>query len=461
MLKEQKAKLVAMLMLVFCLVSVAACSSSPNNGGGTNAANDSTPPSNQNDNAEPAPPEPEPTINMNGETLKILHWSAGPQEDTPEGALTLEHWKKIEEKYNVKIVWEQVPWGESIKMVTNAALTGEAVADIVALDYYQAIPAIKEGLFMPIDGFFDFSDPKWPANMEQLSTFKGHQYGFTNLNNAASGLYFNKTLLEREGLPNPHDLVAQGKWNWDTFLDIAVKTTKDTDGDDVIDQWGIVNIPTNLMRILIHSNGGALILEKDGKYVFANEDPNTMEAIQFFSDLYNVHRVVKPPRGETYDFNDYNDSQTLFSLGKAAFVTGELWEGEGRKDMTDEQGFVYFPKGPKRQDSWQGSVENYIAYYIPANVKRAQEKAKIWEDMQMWDRAKQNLLENAEKQRLSDERDIEVMVDMPNWSEPVFLPLGGALSDVAYSIAAKGESPETAMERNKQVAQDDIDKYYN
>jgi len=464
----RKARVLSIILLILILGFVTAC----NSGGGTTSepntpeapAATNNPPAAEEPKAEPEPePEPEePVINMNGESLKIMHWLDGPNPDTPEGELTLARWKEVEEKYNVKIEWVKVPWGEPIKLITQAALSGEAPADIVALDYYYAIPAAQEGLLLPIDDFFDFDDPKWPTNMKKLSTYKGHQYGFTSMNNNASGLYFNKTLLEREGLPNPHDLVEQGNWTWETFLEIAKAATKDTNGDGVTDQWGIVNTPVNLMRILVHSNGGALVKENsEGIYEFTAGEPKALEALNFYASLYNEHKVVMPPAGDTWSSKDYADSQTVFNAGQAAFVTGELWEGETRTTMTDEQGFVYFPKGPGRPDEWQGSVENFVPFYMPATVTRAAEKAKIWEEIQMWDRVEENRRELAEQQLLSDERDIEAMLDLPNYSEPVFNPIGGAGSALAYGLAVKGESPETVIEQNKQIAQDAIDNVYN
>lgn len=458
----KKMKVVLMMLLVFVLLFVTACNSST---GTTSQPEPAPPPANEappaeEPKAEPEPQPEEPVINMNGEQLKILHWVDGPNPDTPEGELQLAHWAEIEKKYNVDIVWEKVPWGESLTMVTNSALSGEAAADIVALDYYMAIPAIKDGLFMPIDGFFDFNDSKWPKGIAKYSTYKGKQYGFQSLNLYASGLYFNKTLLEREGLPNPHDLVAKGEWTWEKFLEIAKAATKDTNGDGITDQWGIVNQPTNMMRILIFSNGGNFIVENNGKFEFS-ADAKVMEALGFYDSLYNEHKVIKPPAAETWSSADYADSQTLFAAGQAAFVTGELWEGSQRTTMTDEQGFVYFPMGPQRTDSYQGSVENYQAFYIPANVKRAEEKAKIWEEAQMWDRFEQQKRENAELQMLSDERDIEVMMEMSDLSEPSYWPLGGVPTTLAYQIAYKGESAESIIEANKQVAQDALDAVYN
>ncbi|MDQ0059290.1 ABC transporter substrate-binding protein [Paenibacillus harenae] len=456
----RKMKGFATVLLTVVLVVVSACSQ--NSGEGSEGTNDNkatnAPVAETAAPTEAPPAVEEPVIDMNGETLKIIHWIDGPSEETPEGALAIAKWKEAEEKYNVKIVWEKVPWGENIKMVTNAALSGESVADIVPLDYYFAIPAINQGLFMPVDDFFDFNDPKWPAGLKQHGMVNGKMYGFTSNINNASGIYYNKTLFEREGLPDPHELIAQDKWNWDAFLDIAKRATKDTNGDGVIDQWGLTNIASNLSRILIHSNDSAIIQQKDGKHVYAYDDPNLLEALRFFSDLFNVHKVVAPNKNE--NFEDYNESQTLFNSGKAAMVTGELWEGATRTTMTDEQGFVFFPKGPKAT-KWQGSIENYVQFYIPANVKRAKEKAYIWEQIQMWDRVEPNNREESEKQLLADEQDIEVMLEAMKHAEPIFLPLGGALGDISYSIANRGESPETALERTKQIAQDAIDADLN
>lgn len=452
----KKAHWLTKFLIAFTFVFVTACSGGTTPpvtepGGGQTAEN---PPSQ--DQKEPEPPaEEERKIDMGGETLKILHWVDGPNEETPEGALALEKWKEAEEKYNVKIVWEKVPWGESVQMVTNAALSGESVGDIVALDYYFAVPAINQGLFMPVDNFFDYDDPKWPVGIKKHGMVNGKMYGFTaNINNA-SGLYYNRTLFEREGLPDPHELVAQDKWDWDAFLDIAKRATKDTDGDGVIDQYGITNNSAVLARILIHSNGAALIEEKDGKHEFAYKNPDVIEALRFLYDLYNTHKVIAPKVGD----NEHKDSQMYFNTGKAAMVTGEVWEGSTRESMTDEQGFVFFPKGPKGKQ-YQGSVENYVQFYIPANVKRAEEKAYIWDQIQTWDRVEQANRESAEQQLLADEQDVNAIMEVLKYTEPVFLPLNGVMSEIPAAII-RGESPETILERNKQVAQEGIDTHLN
>ncbi|MFD0713264.1 ABC transporter substrate-binding protein [Paenibacillus sp. GCM10027626] len=448
-------KMLAMLMLAIALIFTAACSKS----NGPNNETDTSPP--QQEGSPPqqaeAPNQEEPALNMNGETIRILQWASAPDPNTQEGELMLARQKEVEEKYNVKIEWVTVGWGENVTMVANAALSGEPVAEIVNYVIYQAIPAINQGLLLPVDDYFDFDDPKWPAGIKNYGSYEGKMYGFKSMVHSGSGIYYNKTLFEREGLKDPHDLIAEDNWTWESFLDIAQKATKDTDGDGVTDQWGFTNVGGNLARILIYSNNGKLIDNRDGKYVFAYDDPNTVEALHFMSDLFNVHKVAAPNK---HGSDDYADTQTLFSGGKAAMVTGELWEGATRTQMTDEQGFVPFPKGPKATE-FSNTIENFEMWYMPANVKRPKEVAAIWQELQLWDRVGKAKREGAELQNLASEKDIQVMLEISDYVLPLFLPLGGALGDIAWSVSGTGEAPESALERNKQLAQDSIDANLN
>jgi|HigsolmetaAR203D_1030402.scaffolds.fasta_scaffold01328_2 ABC-type sugar transport system, periplasmic component len=460
-----KAKVAMLVMLLMVLAITGACSGGGNSGSNHHAGDDGVTNGNNpngggnadgtQDSAHP-PEQQEPTIDLKGEPVKILIWYGEPEPGTQEGDLRIARQKEVEEKYNTKIEWVKVPWGESINMLTNAALSGEPVADIVALNIYHAIPAINQGLLMPVDDFFDFDDPKWPKRIKEFGSWSGKMYGFTEAVKDSSGLYYNKTLFKREGLPDPHDLVAQDKWNWDTFLEIARRATKDTDGDGVPDQWGLTNSSSILMRIMIYSNNGKLMDQKDGKWMFTPEDPNMLEALHFFSDLFHKYKVIFPNDGQ----DDYGKSQQLFIDGKAAMVTGELWEGAERKTMTDEQGFVYFPKGPGA-DQYSNTISNFVMWYMPANAKRPKEVAKIWEDLILWDRIELQKREAAEAQNVADEKDIEVMMNITDIVQPLYLPLGGALEFVAHGIAVNGEVPETLLETHKQLAQDTIDSMLN
>lgn len=462
----RKLKTFASIMLVFAFIFITACS-----GSGTKeetkepAKEEQKQEETKPEEQKPAEPE-EPKIDLGGREIRILMDDAeqrglgGPVAGTKYGDMRLEKQKEVEQKYNVKIVYEPVGYGQVSEKLVNAGLSGDSVADIVAFDKYFAIPLINKGLLRPVDDLFDFNDPKWPKGIKTFGEWNGKMYGFLDTVNAGAGIYYNRTLFKREGLPDPHELVKQDKWNWETFLDIAKKATKDTDGDGNIDQWGFANHAPFLSRLFTYSNDGSFIAQKDGKWVFSADEPNAVEAFRFINDLFNTHKVAMPNKNSS--FQDWTDSQTAFHTGKAAMVTGETWEARGRKEMTDEFGFVYFPKGPKAKDyaSW---LVNYTEYFIPANVKQPEVVAKIWEELTLWDELK-NIKKEYNEASLPNPDDVEAAVNAGDFAFPVpwtGTNVEGKISEATWGFLNHGGTPESELEKIKQPIQADLDKILN
>ncbi|MCQ6558620.1 ABC transporter substrate-binding protein [Paenibacillus mendelii] len=466
----RKLKTFATVMLVFAFIFVTACSGSdkPNNDPATNKnaetpKNDAAAPENT-----PEPKEPEePKVDLGGREIRILLDDAeqrglgGPVEGTKYGDMRMERQKEVEKKYNVKIVYEPLAYGQVNEKLIASGLAGEPVADIVAIDKYFAIPLINQGLLREVGDLFDFNDSKWPQGIQNFGAWNGKMYGFTDSVNAGSGIYYNKTLFKREGLPDPHQLVKEDKWNWDTFLDILKKATKDTDGDGNIDQWGIANHAPIIARIIMYANNGALVENRDGNWVFTGDEPNAVEAMRFLYDLVNTHKVMMPNKNG--NFEDWVDSQTAFHTGKAAMVTGELWEAGGRKEMTDEFGFVYFPKGPKATE-YANSLENFSVYFMPANVKQPEIVAQIWDELVLWEETR-NIRKEFNERNLQGAEDVEAALTISDWVNPVpwagVGDIGGNLSPAVWNFVRNGSTPESEMEKIKQPVQKSLDDILN
>ncbi|WP_409344524.1 ABC transporter substrate-binding protein [Paenibacillus sp. MBLB4367] len=465
----RKLKTFASIILGLVLIFITACTGSGTTDTGKEPAKTETPkaespkPSASN---SPAKTE-EPKVDLGGREIRILLDDAeqralgAPVAGTKFGDMRLAKQKEVEKKYNVKIVYQPLGWGQVSEKLVNAGLSGDSVADIVAFDKYFAIPLINQGLLRPVDGLFDFNDPKWPKGIKTFGEWNGKMYGFMDSVNAGAGIYYNKTLFKREGLPDPHQLVKENKWTWDAFLDIAKKATKDTNGDGNIDQWGLANHAPILSRLIMHSNNGSLITKKDNKWVFSGDEPNAIEAMRFLNDLVNTHKVMMPNKNGSFD--DYNDSQTAFHTGKAAMVSGELWEAGGRGKMTDEFGFVYFPKGPKATE-YASYLVNYTEYFIPANVKQPEVVAKIWDELTLWSELRNIRKEYNEKLMQSPE-DVEIALKIADYAFPVpWAGVGsieGTVSKAVWGFVRDGGAPESEMEKAKQPIQADLDKVLN
>ena len=122
-------------------------------------------------------------------------------------------------------------------------------------------------------------------------------------------VYYNKDMFDAAGLPYPGE-----RWTWDEFLQTARALTKDTDGDGTIDQYG-VGIEPSLMRLapFVWQNGAPIVDDPLNPRRMTLTRPPSLEAFQWFVDLYLVHGVV-PGREEEAS----QDSESRFIAGTTA-----------------------------------------------------------------------------------------------------------------------------------------------
>lgn len=451
----KKLKNVLAFSMIFSLVLTAACSKSDKTDKESNTGTPTT--------SKDTPKQQEEAVfDMKGESIKLLVWGGGPDPKTEEGDLTLQKQAEVEKKYNTKVIWDVVPWGEAVQKLTAAQLSGEPAADLVMMEYAWAFPVMAaQGYFRTVDDIFNFDDAKWPKNLRQVGSYDGKMYGFTTGTGAATGIYYNRAILEREGLKDPHDLVAKNEWNWDAFLNIANKATRDLDGDSKIDQWGLVGYAPIITRNWIYANNGKIVDNINGKLTFTCGEPNAIEAMRYMYDLVHTHKAMMP--NTNGNFEDYNESQKVFNSGKAAMVSGEIWEGSTRGDMTDEYGFVWYPKGPKATE-YSNVVTNFSLWFMPSNAKHPKEVAKIFEELQLWDRLQKNEKQGVEG-CMRAPKDVEMAIEMSKKVEVLYFPgivsgddgLEQRFNEAVKSFTMSTDTPESAIEKFKQPAQELID----
>jgi multiple sugar transport system substrate-binding protein len=156
------------------------------------------------------------------------------------------------------------------------------------------------------------------------------------------GVYYNKKIFDEYGVAYPED-----GWTWDEFLETAKALTKDTDDDGNTDIWGVqltANWTTGF-EYWIYAAGGSLISE-DGQTVIGYMDsPQAIEAVQFYADMYNVHKVSPPPA----DFSLWAGGNADFENGQAAMRLFGRWPQAGLLTNPEvDLGVVGVPVGAER-----------------------------------------------------------------------------------------------------------------
>lgn len=283
--------------------------------------------------------EEEAVIDMKGQTI-LLSYYGTTEPDFAANAQYAVFGKRLEEaqeKFNFKI--EKVNFGGSNTsqygrdIITNmiAGLRTTDIATISTFSHYM--PFVKNKILLELDDKINFEDPLIKA-YDFLYNFKwkGKHYVLTPGPEVALGswttpynigsMQYNSDLFQREGQPDILDLVIAKRWNWETFLDVCINLTRDTNGDGVTDQWAMTSDSTfYFAQMMLYSNGAIPLVQKDdGKYAADIFDVEAQRAFQFISDLAYVHKVFKyPDPGKTACYQYYANGQAAMFINVAGY----------------------------------------------------------------------------------------------------------------------------------------------
>lgn len=437
-------------MMAMFILLLAACSSGNDttSNEGTDDGSNETEDVADNETEQEEEPEEEETYDLGGRTIKIVdHYDRWPLEGNYFGDIRQELLDKAEEKYNVKIEYEVVPFDEKVNQLTTTVLAGEPYADIIGLNAVQAGPLIEQDFLHALDDIIDLSTSKMTQPMKDMAKYgNDKQYMMKFQVNESGGMYYNKTMFEQAGLPDPYELQQNGEWTWEAMLDAAQKLTSG-------DVYGLSADPMVIGEYMIFSNGGKFIDESTGEIQL--DSPEAIEALDFVVSLYNEHRVIKPNEG-----NDWEDPRRYFTEGSVAMTQGWIWEAYDRIEAPFDWGYVMWPKGPQA-DSNIVPVSDTSGDFIPKGVENPEIVYKIWEDLQIWEGWEDDVIDWFEN-TLPSEEAIDTAITMLDSIQTNYWKvynIDDAFYETFSNIAHGAETPTQAIAKVKGEAQARVDEY--
>ncbi len=293
--------------------------------------------------------------------------------------------QEIEKKYNCKITGERDYAG--ISFLQPLILSGDKVADVIDMMAPQWLPAAAMGYLKPWDEVegFDVNASQFDKEYTQLGTFKGHVYGINYVKPPVirACMYYNKTLLKELNLTDPNVLMDQNKWDFEEFRKLCIAATKDTNGDNSPDIWGL-NYYYNYQSAsyFVEANGGSIAKLSGDKVVTNFTDQKTVEAVQFLYNLTQVDKVVQmhpddlpdnklAAKSADYYVQDFVNGNSLFLIGDGWMATQYF------SDMEDEYGLLPIPMGPSATE-YVSSAANADVFVLTSTNKDLDKTAFIW-----------------------------------------------------------------------------------
>lgn len=249
----------------------------------------------------------------------------------------------------------------------------------------DAVPQFVEaGAILPLDdlisGEYSLDTSIYLPGLLTPGEYQGKRY-FLPKDYSPLAVYYNKKLFDQFNVPYPQD-----GWTWDDFLETAQALTRDTNGDGQTDVWG-VQLPatwTSGFEYWVGAAGGKLISDDGLTFEGYMNSPETVKAVKFYADLYNVYQVAPPPA----DFSLFGGGNAEFDSGQAAMRIFGRWPQSGMlKNPNIDLGVVSPPADQRRASVlfWGGfgistttdhpeAAWRFLRFYTGAKA------AEVWKD---------------------------------------------------------------------------------
>lgn len=250
--------------------------------------------------------------------------------------------KRYEEKYNSRITFIYSPWMEKQSKLEVMMAAGTPPDIYAPIDGFPQF-AIN-GYAQPINELINIKDPIWKDVKDAYDAieWKGkHHFVVTN-SGGLDVVWYNKKIFSENNIETPYELYKKGEWNWNTFRDLAIRLTQDTNNDGIIDQWGFSCAGSEALILttgndLIKFNGSAGTMENNLKHT------DVLNALTFFRQAGAAgYNIIQP------NMNDYQED---FACGKIAMHIGAIWSDVVWWKNLMLNGGCSFVPAPKYPDS--------------------------------------------------------------------------------------------------------------
>jgi ABC-type glycerol-3-phosphate transport system substrate-binding protein len=199
-----------------------------------------------------------------------------------------------------------------------ALSTNDPSIDIMAANERWVRDWAAAGFIVPLDDIMKDTAPHYTPGADAQLKYDGKFYG-AHGGNMVMMMYYRTDLLQEFGRSEPPK-------TWDELVEFGKWSTKDLNGDGVIDQWGVVHAGVaethygDIITTLIHQLGGTIY---DNNEITVNS-PEARTALQAIVDLRNKHEI-SPPGVNTYTSGDCLQA---LQTGSAAMVFSWTWMGK-------------------------------------------------------------------------------------------------------------------------------------
>ena len=241
--------------------------------------------------------------------------------------------------------------------------------------------------------YINLENPWWYTNVIRDSAYGGKLYAMTGDYNLTSFsmtdcLLFNKTMCDELGLDYPYQLVFDGEWTHDKFVEYIKSATNDINGDGMIDyksdRYGFAGYVYEQVPSLFVGYGGDWVVKDDTNLPILDiQSEQSYSVIDAMLDVFSLDgaKYVKMEEGS-------NTANLMFNEGRLLFKDAYLSNIPATRSLENiDIGFIPYPKLNKNQADYYSRTANLSGLtYIPVTNTKLEATGAVLETMAYFSR---------------------------------------------------------------------------
>lgn len=293
--------------------------------------------------------------------IRVAFW--GSSEEVKVINKIIEKWQK--QHPAVQVILEHTPYsGYESKILTRIA--GGDPPDVMAAEVGLFTNFWGKGIFLDLTSFIeedkDFNVADFFPQIWNRFKREGKIYGIPRDVAPFACIYYNKKILDEEGLAYPSD-----DWDWQQFYDYALKLTK-IDEKGRVKRYGFY---TWAWQNFVYSNGGSIVDDVDNPQEFTLNSQKALDGLRFYLKL--IKERISPTPSALINLG--MGVEMMFMTEKLAMLGSGIWETPILRQIKNfDWDIVMFPKGP---DGIRRFGSGGTAYCILKTTKHPQEAWKV------------------------------------------------------------------------------------
>lgn len=249
---------------------------------------------------------------------------------------------------DIKVEIYSEPWSDYFTKMQTLWASGDSAAIPDVLFLWPTPRYAAEGVLENLDPWiekagYDLAD-YWPALLES-AMYDGSVYGFPR-DISVEALYYNKDIFDEAGVAYPDDT-----WTWDDLLAAAEKLTV-VEGSGRVARYAL-GMEGGKYQLWVGQNHGAILDDMRNPSKCTIDQPEAVEAIQFFADMMNNNYAMR-----SQSLNQAGGDAAVFASGQVAMII----QNASRVSQFNEAGMNYdvavvpIPEGGQRSASAGGAA---------------------------------------------------------------------------------------------------------